>query len=225
MTASAPNLGINLAKDVLVAMRDGVRLATDIYRPAGPDGEPLPGPFPTILCRTPYDKTDRRYSEIADFFTPRGHVTILQDLRGRYRSEGVGQYFHVANEHDGTDGYDTVEWIAAQRWSNGKVGMVGSSFAGLVQTRAALCRPPHLTAIWPEVCPTNSYHHQAREGGAMQLHMFWALFMHAHDAPEIRDDPAAQQVIWDGLRDMRRWLQSLPFRPGQTPLAVVPNLE
>jgi putative CocE/NonD family hydrolase len=224
MQPASPTYGINLAKDVMVPVRDGTRLATDLYRPAR-DGEPLPGPFPTILCRTPYDKTDRRYAEIADFFTPRGYVTVLQDLRGRYRSEGVGQYFHVANEHDGTDGYDTVEWIAARSWSNRRVGTVGSSFAGLVQTRLAFCRPPHVSAIWPDVAPTNSYHHQAREGGAMQLHMFWALFMHAHDAPEIRDDPAAQQVIWDGLRDMRRLLDSFPLKPGQTPLAVVPNLE
>ena len=192
MPNSASAYGINLAKDLMVTMRDGTRLATDLYRPAQ-DGEPLAGPFPTILCRTPYDKTDRRYTEIADFFTPRGYVTVLQDLHGRYRSEGVGQYFHVANEHDGTDGYDTVEWIAAQRWSNHRVGTFGSSFAGLVQTRMAFYRPPHLTAIWPDVCPTNSYHHQAREGGAMQLQMFWALFMHAHDAPEIKDNPAAQQ--------------------------------
>jgi putative CocE/NonD family hydrolase len=227
--SAAPNCGINLAKDVMVPMCDGTRLATDLYRPAGPDGEPLPGPLPTILCRTPYDKTDRRYAEIADHFTPRGYVTILQDLRGRFRSEGVGQYHHVCNERDGTDGHDTVEWIAGQRWSNGRVGMVGSSFAGLVQTRAALQRPPHLSAIWPDVCPINSFHHQAREGGAMQLHMFWALFMHAHDAPEIRDDPAAQQTVWDGLRDMRRWVETFrspePLRPGQTPLRVVPNLE
>src|SRR5206468_1186208 len=145
--------GINLARDVMVPMRDGTRLATDLYRPAGPDGEPLPGPFPTILCRTPYDKTDRRYAAIADFFTPRGYVTVSQDLRGRSRSEG----------------------------------------------------------------------------GAMQLHMFWALFMHAHDAPEIKDDPAAQQVVWDGLRDMRRWVDTFrsapPLKPGETPLRVVPNLE
>ena len=222
--ATEARYGINLGKDVPVAMRDGTHQATDIYRPAH-DGNPLPGPFPTILCRTPYDKTERRYTEIADFFTPRGYVLIIQDLRGRYRSEGVGQYYHVANDLDGPDGYDTIEWIAAQPWSNGKVGMVGSSFAGLVQTRAALLRPPHLTTIWPDVSPTNSYFHQAREGGAMQLQMFWALFMHAHDAPEIRDEPEKQQVVWDGLRDLRKWLVSTPFVPGKTPLAVVPNLE
>ena len=216
--------GINLSKDVMVPMRDGIRLATDIYRPAI-EGEIAEGQFPTILCRTPYNKSDKRYVEIADYFTPRGYVTILQDLRDRYQSEGRGEYFHVCNEHDGTDGYDTVEWIAGRPWSNGRVGTVGSSFAGLVQTRMAFERPPHLTAVWPDVAPTNSYAHQAREGGAMQLHMFWALFMHAQDAQEIRDDPAAQERIWQGLRNLRKQLNEMPFKPGQTPLAVVPNLE
>src|SRR5437763_413151 len=131
---SEPSCGIVLSKDVMVPMRDGVRLATDVFRPAR-DGEPLEGRFPTIVCRTPYDKTDKRYVEIADFFAPRGYVTVLQALRDRHRSEGRGEYFHVVNEHDGRDGYDTIEWIAGRNWSNGRVGMVGSSFAGLVQTR------------------------------------------------------------------------------------------
>ncbi|MCE7989093.1 MAG: CocE/NonD family hydrolase [Caldilinea sp. CFX5] len=213
-----------IAKDILVPMRDGVRLATDLYRPAQ-EGEPLPGPFPTILCRTPYNKSDRRYIEIAEFFTPRGYVTVLQDLRGRYQSEGLGQYFHTANPHDGIDGYDTIEWIAAKPWSSGKVGMVGSSFAAVVQVAAALERPPHLTAIWPDVTPTNNFFHQAREGGAMQLHMFWALFVHAQDELSIWHDPVAQQKVWEGLRQMRQWVRAMPWQPGQTPLAVVPRLE
>lgn len=216
--------GVVIAKDIMLAMRDGVRLAADVYRPAQ-DGEPLPGPFPTILCRTPYNKSDRRYIEIAEFFTPRGYVTVLQDLRGRYQSEGAGQYYHTANPHDGLDGYDTIEWIAARPWSNGRVGMVGSSFAAVVQVAAALERPPHLTAIWPDVTPTNNFLHQAREGGAMQMHMFWALFVHAQDEQEIRHDPAAQQIVWEGLRQMRTWIKAMPWQPGKTPLAVVPRLE
>jgi uncharacterized protein len=95
--------GIVLAKDVMVSMRDGIRLATDIYRPAR-DGEPVEGRYPTILLRTPYDKTDRRYSEIADFFTPRGYAVVLQDMRDRYRSEGSGDYYHVVTPHTGEDG-------------------------------------------------------------------------------------------------------------------------
>ena len=96
----------------MVEMRDGIRLASDIYRPAR-DGQLVDGHFPTIMLRTPYDKTDRRYVEIADFFTPRGYAVVLQDMRDRYRSEGTGDYYHVGTPHTGEDGYDTVEWIAA----------------------------------------------------------------------------------------------------------------
>ncbi len=217
--------GIVLAKDVMVSMRDGIRLATDIYRPAR-DGEPVEGRYPTILLRTPYDKTDRRYSEIADFFTPRGYAVVLQDMRDRYRSEGSGDYFHVVTPHTGEDGYDTIEWLAGQGWSNGRVGTVGSSYAGITQVRLALERPPHLTAIWPDVVPTNSFHNQSREGGAMQQHMFWALFIHAQDAQDIADDPAKQTEVWNDLRDLRRrFHEGPPWERGQTALRHVPPLE
>ena len=124
---SAP-YGIVVSKDVMVEMRDGIQLATDVYRP-GRDGELVAGRFPTIVCLTPYDKTERRYTEIADFFVPHGYAVVLQDLRDRHRSEGTKEYFHSATPHTGEDGYDTIEWIAAQPWSNGRTGMVGSSYA------------------------------------------------------------------------------------------------
>lgn len=162
---------------------------------------------------------------MAEFFTTRGYVVVLQDLRGRQRSEGTGQYFHTINVNEGHDGYDTVEWIAAQPWSNGRVGMVGSSHGAIVQTMAALDRPPHLTAMWHDVGPTNIYAHEAREGGAMAFHMFGALFLHAHDAQEIRDNSAAKQSIIDAMSHMRELVYATPFKPGHTPLAVVPNLE
>jgi len=217
--------GVVIAKDVMVPMRDGVRLAGDIYRPAR-DGEPVPGRFPTILLRTSYDKAAQRYiSTIADFFTPRGFVTVQQDLRGRYNSEGRGQYRHTANPHEGRDGYDTIEWIAAQPWSNGRVGMVGSSHPGLVQTHAALYRPPHLTAIWPDVSPINSYDHQVRCGGAMQLHMFGALFLHAQDSQTALADPLIRERIMLAMAHMRELVYATPFKPGHTPLAAVPELE
>ena len=217
--------GIVLAKDVMVEMRDGIRLASDIYRPAR-DGQLVDGRFPTILLRTPYDKTDRRYVEIADFFTPRGYAVVLQDMRDRYRSEGTGDYYHVVTPHTGEDGYDTVEWIATQPWSNGRIGTVGSSYAGITQVRAALERPPHLTAIWPDVVPTNSFHNQSREGGAMQQHMFWALFIHAQDAQDIADDPAKQADVWNDLRDLRQLFRAgPPWERGSTSLRHVPPLE
>ena len=173
--------GIVIFKDLMVPARDGTPLATDVYRPAR-SGRVREERSPTILCRTPYDKTDKRYTEIADFFVPEGFVVALQDVRDRYRSGGTKEYFHSAAPHNGTDGYDTVEWIANQVWSNGRVGMVGSSYAGITVITAALEHPPHLAAIWPDVAPTNTFQNQTREGGVLQLHMFWALFIHAQDA-------------------------------------------
>jgi uncharacterized protein len=187
----------------------------------------VPGRWPTILGRTSYDKNSPQMwvEPVGEFFCRRGYVVVVQDLRGRHHSEGTGQYFHTVNPSEGPDGYDTVEWIAAQPWSNGKVGMVGSSHGAIVQQVAALYWPPHLTAIWPDVGPTNVYAHEAREGGAMQLHMFGAQFLHAHDAQEIRDDPVAQRAIEDAMLHLREWVERMPFKPGHTPLRFVPNLE
>ena len=216
--------GIVVSKDVMVTMRDGIRLATDLHRP-GRDGELVEGRFPTIVCLTPYDKTERRYTEIADFFVPHGYAVVLQDIRDRHRSEGTKEYFHSATPHTGRDGYDTIEWIAAQPWSDGRTGMVGSSYAAITQIRTALEAPPHLTAIWPDVVPTNVYHHQTREGGAMQLHMFWALYIHAADAQEVQGDPAKQEDVWDDLRNLRRLFWEWPWHKGELALRHVPALD
>jgi putative CocE/NonD family hydrolase len=227
MTPSRPtrvSFGIVVAKDVMVRMRDGIELATDIHRPAR-DGEVAPGRFPAIVCITPYDKSERRYVEIADFFVPQGYAVVLQDMRDRHRSQGTKEYFHSATPHTGRDGYDTIEWIAAQPWSNGRTGMVGSSYAGITQVRTALENPPHLTAIWPDVVPTNTFQHQTREGGAMQLHMFWALYIHAADAQEVQDDPVKQEEVWEDLRNLRELLWKWPWHVGQLALRNVPSLD
>ena len=216
--------GMVVSKDVMVPMRDGILLATDVYRPAR-DGELADGRWPTIVCITPYDKTERRYTEIADFFVPHGYAVVLQDMRDRHRSQGTKEYFHSATPHTGEDGYDTIEWIAARPWSNGRTGMVGSSYAGITQIRTALERPPHLTAIWPDVAPTNTYHHQTREGGAMQLHMFWALYIHAADAQDVLGDPAKQEEVWDDLRNLRRLMWEWPWHAGELALRHVPTLD
>ncbi len=214
--------GIVLAKDVMVPMRDGVRLAFDVYRPAR-DGDFVAGSFPTIMVHTPYDKTDKRYSEIADFFVPRGYNAVLVDLRDRYRSEASGVYYHAATPHTGRDGYDICEWIAAQPWSNGRIGTVGSSYAAITQVRTAIEAPPALTAIWPDVVPTDSFTNQCREGGAMQQHMFWALFIHAQDAQGITWEQ--QQDVWSDLQNLRQMFRATPWQRGQTALRHVPPLE
>ncbi|MBI4304855.1 MAG: CocE/NonD family hydrolase, partial [Chloroflexi bacterium] len=222
-----PRPGILVSRDVMVPMRDGVHLATDIYRPAGTEGEPAPGKFPAILGRTSYDKSNPVIwiNPVAGFFVPRGYAVVLQDLRGRGNSEGTGQYFHTANENEGRDGYDTVEWIASRPWSNGRVGMVGSSHGGIVQNVASMERPPHLSALWVDVAPTSAFDWEARQGGAFALHMFGALFLHGWDAQEIRDDPVAQRRIEADAERMRDLVWQIPYKPGHTPLSVVPHLE
>jgi uncharacterized protein len=223
---SQPEYGIVVAQDVMVPMRDGVRLATDVYRPAR-DGEPVPGALPAVLGRTSYDKRNDWLwvEQVAEFFTPRGYVVVIQDLRGRGNSEGTGGYRHVVNPHEGEDGYDTVEWLAAQPWCDGRIGAVGSSHGAIVQQLMALHRPPHLAAIWPDAGPINNHAHHIREGGAMKVMMFGAQFLHAQDAQEIRDDPAARKAIEEALAGMRELVHRQPFKPGGTALACVPSLE
>ncbi|MBM3546138.1 MAG: CocE/NonD family hydrolase [Alphaproteobacteria bacterium] len=222
-----PENGIVVSEDVMVPMADGVRLATDVYRPAAPDGSAKPGRFPVILTRTSYDKSNpvMQVEPVARFFTRRGYVTVVQDLRGRGKSEGHGQYFHVANKREGLDGADTIAWIAAQEWSDGRVGMVGSSHSGIVQNVAAFYKPPALKALWVDVCPTSAFDWEARTGGAQALQMFAALFLHGWDVPEIQDDAEAKRRIEEGVENMRTLLVQGPWKEGGSPLTVVPNLE
>ena len=123
--------------DTQVPMRDGVKLSTDIYLPAAGEA------YPVILSRTPYDNIAPRLVEAAQFFSSRGYAVVLQDARGRFDSEG---HFEP-RVNEGKDGYDTIEWIAQQPWSTGKIGMMGGSYGGTVQWLAARERPPHLTTI------------------------------------------------------------------------------
>jgi putative CocE/NonD family hydrolase len=224
-TVSDSPFGCSVDQDVMTAMRDGICLAADIYWPVDADGQRLQDDLPTILVRTSYNKTNVEWDDVPEYYAARGFVFIIQDLRSRYKSEGDGRYYHTCNPWEGDDGFDTVEWIAAQPWSNGKVGMMGSSHRAIVQTQAALHRPPHLSAICPEQGPTNIYHHEAREGGAMALHMYTAICNHALDAQEIRDDEQAVAQVAQSLVDARKWLQQLPPEPGRNPLTVAPHLE
>ena len=110
-----------LDDEVMVPMRDGVNLATDIYRPAAE------GSFPVVLVRTPYKKEMNELQ--AKYYARRGYVCAVQDCRGRFASEGKWVPFF----HEPEDGYDTIEWLAEQSWSDGKVGMIGGSYLGWVQ--------------------------------------------------------------------------------------------
>ena len=146
---------INEMKDVNIPMRDGIKLSADIWLPA------REGWYPTILIRTPYLKSSpfARYPEMARFFTGHDYIFIVQDVRGRGGSEGEYRSFH----QESRDGYDTIEWIAGQSWSSGRVGMMGGSYSGTVQWLAAREKPPHLTclvstAAWADPFEEGPYH-------------------------------------------------------------------
>ncbi len=111
---------VRAEQNVMITMRDGTKLATDIWRPAR-NGTPVDEKFPVLLVRTPYDKNAR--APQAPYFAERGYVVALQDIRGRYKSEGV---FMKVQPKDATDGYDTIEWLAKQSYANGTVGMWGT---------------------------------------------------------------------------------------------------
>ncbi len=132
------------AEEVMVPMRDGVRLATDVYLPDSPGGR-----IPAVLVRLPYDKCGRYtfMPHCAPFYTERGYAFVVQDVRGKFRSEGETMPF----THEVEDGYDTLEWLIGQSWSNGVVGMFGDSYYGYTQWAAVASGHPALKAIVPRV--------------------------------------------------------------------------
>ena len=212
-------------EEAMIPMRDGVRLAADIHFPVTSDGEPITEPSPVLLVRTSYDKSKEEWDTVRDYYPRHGYVFVNQDLRSRFRSEGDGRYYHTCNPWEGEDGYDTIEWIAKQPWSNGKIGTVGSSHRGIVQTVAALHRPPHLVAQWVEQAPTNIYAHEAREGGAMCFHMAAAIHNHALDSHELRDNPEGVLAVAETFQNIREFLSETPWKRGEIALSHAPHLE
>lgn len=161
-------------RDVAVPMRDGVELRADILRPS-PDGR-----FPTLVYRTPYGKHEA-LEEYTTFSRAvrRGYAVVVQDVRGRYASAGEFRPY----EHEGRDGYDTIEWAARQPWSNGRVGTFGLSYPGAVQWLAAVENPPHLAAMVPAMTfstPQNFFY----SGGVWDLS--WIEWIWRNIAPDAR---------------------------------------
>lgn len=156
--AAAPDR-ISKSFSVAVPMRDGVRLAANIFRPQDA------GRYPTILVRTPYGK-GRGLAPNYQAFVERGYAVVIQDVRGRYDSQGVFRPL----EQEPLDGDDTLNWIARQPWSDGKIGMLGGSYLGIVQWKAAALNNPHLKAIFPVVAGCDDYRDRFYStGGAMKL--------------------------------------------------------
>jgi putative CocE/NonD family hydrolase len=200
---------------LMVPMRDGVRLATDIYLPPGR------GPFPTLLERTPYGRNAeaRREKtaaepvppprgEVARRFARHGYAVVVQDCRGRFDSEGrFTKYLGEAR-----DGADTMDWLVRQPWCNGQVGTYGLSYAAHTQTALASQRPRGLAAMFLECGGfANAWRGGIRHGGAFELKQ--ATWAHRN----------AQQA--HSQEDIGAWFQQLPWQPGESPLKDVPEYE
>jgi putative CocE/NonD family hydrolase len=154
MSQTAPQIVVE--KNTAMKTRDGVTLRADIYRPAAD------GSYPVLLTRTPYNKDNT--ASFGQEGAARGFMVVVQDVRGRFASEGEWYPF----KHETDDGYDTIEWVAALPHSNGKVGMFSGSYVGATQMLAAIGHPPHLAGICPVVTASNYHENWAYQGGAFE---------------------------------------------------------
>jgi putative CocE/NonD family hydrolase len=170
-------------QNLSVPMRDGTVLRADAYLPdAG-------GPAPAVVSRTPYDRSLSLIPPAGlepERATEAGFAVVVQDVRGLHGSEGEFRSF----EAEGSDGFDTVEWVAAQEWCDGAVGMTGRSYPAAAQWRAAVERPPHLRAIFPVVVGSDYYDGWIYQGGAFELgfNLFWLHLMSDGSARRSLDD-------------------------------------
>ncbi|MBA3793717.1 MAG: CocE/NonD family hydrolase, partial [Rubrobacter sp.] len=159
---------ITVQKDVPARMRDGTTLMSDVFRPAGG------GEYPVLLSRLPYGKDLPRD---LTYFDPikavgAGYIVVVQDVRGRYASEG--EFVPFVNEFE--DGFDTVEWAANIPGSDGRVGMFGLSYFGKTQWQAAVMRPPSLKSLVPGITWGNHLNGAQMRGGVQEVGImhYWA---------------------------------------------------
>ena len=200
-----------IEKNVPVPMRDSVLLSADVFRPS-PRGR-----YPVLLQRTPYGKGQ---AQIAfNILNPiraaeAGYVVVIQDTRGRYASEGEFAPFLYESQ----DGFDTVEWCAAQSWSNGKVGMYGMSYVGATQWLAAIAAPPHLVAIFPAMTAADYHDGWIYQGGALSLAFstawtaqFLAASQLARIGLSLEERRTEEARLMQALERLRKTLSHLPL--------------
>ena len=208
-------------------MRDGVRLATDVYLPEGA------GPFPVVMERTPYGRNEASRSElsaanpapmnrgaVAQLLTERGYAAIYQDCRGRYGSEGR----FVKYLSDGEDGFDTCAWLLAQPWCDGRICTMGLSYAAHAQAALGCLDPPGLMAqVLDSGGFCNSWTGGIRQFGAFELKQATWAFNNALISPEAQADPVLHAAL--AAENLREWFTRMPWKPGHSPLRHHPDYE
>lgn len=183
-----PLLNVKPKAEYMVPMRDGVRLATDVYLPD------TDRKVPTVLVRTPYGKNVN--AAMYDRYVMRGYAVVLQDTRGREDSEGQW----IPNVFEVEDGDDTLNWIAEQDWSDGSVGMTGGSYLGFVQWAAAASGNPHLKAMLSSVTAGSAFGDLPRRGGCYNSGMMaWAFMVSGQRS----DASLMERDDWDEVLDIR----------------------
>ncbi|TIQ77935.1 MAG: CocE/NonD family hydrolase, partial [Mesorhizobium sp.] len=189
-------------KSVMVPMRDGIKLSTDIYRPMGVQEK-----LPVIVIRTPYNKKPYRDDKdrAAFRFAEQGYVVLVQDMRGKFESEGD---FTISTPDD-IDGYDTVTWAATQAWSTGKVGTYGCSYLGEAQIESARLRNPYLAAMIPQAAGGASRYFGQIVGGAVELATAVGWYWGSGSKVRLRPPAGSNDSFWatDGAN----------FNPGYVP--------
>lgn len=182
---------VHYERGVKIPMRDGITLAADIAFPDGPD------PFPTVLIRTPYGR--RSYLSLYAHFAQRGYAVMAQSCRGREENEG--EFIPWLNERQ--DGYDTLDWIHKQPWSNGKVGMIGVSYNAQVQWTAAAGAHPALATIIPMMPGTDHFFDVPYSYGILSLGLLnWAHTMEDRTPPSSTPEYGLEELRTLPLRDL-----------------------
>ncbi len=207
-----------LEQDVMVPMRDGVRLATDVYRPAK-DGIAVEEALPVILTRLPYNKDGAK--TMGEYYASHGYVFVAQDTRGRYKSEGV---WHMLTD-DGLDGVDCAAWIGQQTWFSGAIGMIGTSYVGGTQHAMALARAPELKTVIPVDAMSNLGYQSLRNAGAFELRFWNWIFINAGRGSRASQSPGIAEVLAEMSDQRLAYLANSPTRRGMTPLALSPEYE
>jgi putative CocE/NonD family hydrolase len=203
-------------------MRDGVELATDVYLPARGE-QVMTGRFPALVERTPYNRCREVLERTGRWFAERGYAVVMQDVRGRYGSGGRWSFLPSG---EGPDGFDTLEWITAQPWSDGQIGLMGLSYSATNQQPLALLRPPGLRT---QVCCDGgyNYHHRTlRHGGALELGVVLPYVMRmARESQELAQDEVRLEAFEKASGEMETWFRRLPLRFGKTALRCMSDYQ
>lgn len=208
-------------ENVKVRMSDGISLSTDLYFPGFGD-KIDEGKYPVILERTPYNKRSSSNVSKGKYFARRGYICAIQDVRGRFESDG--EWYAFAKE--APDGYDTLGWIGQQPWSNGKIGTMGSSYAGSDQSALATMNPANLSTMIIAVGASNYHHCSMRQNGALEQRFHIYVFRMAATSKEAQADPELKAALQHAIEhEMPTIVNNFPLRKGTTILSRLPSYE